>query len=115
MKNETWFKVFPGAIMVTNEKGEIIEMNDASAEMSMKDGGYQLMGQNAITCHKEPALSKVRKLYASQAFSIYSITKNGKKQLVYQAPYFFDRVFAGIVEMHLDLPDEIPHFNRDTQ
>ena len=113
MENEAWYKFFPGAITVTNKKGEIIKMNDASAEMFKKDGGFQLIGRNAITCHKEPTQSKVRKIYDTQSFNIYSITKNGKKQLVYQAPYFEDGDFRGIVEMVLDLPDEIPHFNRD--
>jgi len=113
MEQHSWYKVFPGAITVTNEKGEMIEMNEASAEMFKKDGGYQLIGRNAITCHKEPTQSKVRKIYDTQSFNIYSITKNGKKQLVYQAPYFINGDFAGIVELLLDLPDEIPHFNRD--
>jgi len=90
-------------------------MNDGSAEIFKKDGGYQLIGRNAITCHKESTQSKVCKIYDTQSFNIYSITKNGKKKLVYQAPYFINGDFAGIVELLLDLPDEIPHFNRDKQ
>jgi hypothetical protein len=34
---------------------------------------------------------------------------------VYQAPYFIDDKFSGIVEMVLDLPDEVPHFDRDAE
>ena len=113
MEQNEWYKVFPNAITVTNDKGEIIEMNDASAEMLKKDGGYQLIGQNAIACHKEPAQSKVRKLFETQSSNVYSITKNGKKKLVYQTPYFVDGNFSGIVELVLDLPDKIPHFNRE--
>ncbi len=113
MEQHAWYKVFPGAMTVTNDKGEIIEMNDASAEMFKKDGGYQLMSGNAIACHKEPSLSKVRKLYETHSFNVYSITKNGEKKLVYQAPYFIDGNFSGLVELVLDLPDEIPHFDRD--
>jgi transcriptional regulator with PAS, ATPase and Fis domain len=113
MEQHAWYKVFPGAMTVTNEKGEIIEMNDASAETFKKDGGYQLIGQNIVTCHKEPSQSKVRKLYETHSFNVYSITKNGKKKLVYQAPYFVDGNFSGIVELVLDLPEEIPHHDRD--
>jgi transcriptional regulator with PAS, ATPase and Fis domain len=113
MEQHAWYKVFPGSMTATNEKGEIIEMNDASAKMFKKDGGYQLVGRNVFTCHKEPTQSKVRKIYETHSFNIYSITKNGKKQLVYQAPYFVAEKFSGIVELVLDLPDEIPHYDRD--
>ena len=113
MDPHTWFKVFPGAITVTNAEGNILEMNDASAEMFKKDGGYGIIGRNAITCHPPRTQEKVRKIYESESYNIYSITKNGKKQLVYQAPYFVDGKFSGIVEILLDLPKDIPHFDRD--
>lgn len=113
MENKNWYKVFPGAITVTDENGTIVEMNDASAEMFKKDGGYKIMGRNAITCHPEATQSKVRKLYETESANVYSITKNGQKKLVYQSPYFIDGKFAGMVEICLDLPEEIPHFNRD--
>jgi PAS domain S-box-containing protein len=113
MENNNWYKVFPGAITVTDENGTILQMNDASAKMFEKDGGYEIMGRNAITCHPEPTQTKVRKLYETESRNIYSITKNGKKQLIYQTPYFVDGKFSGIVEICLDLPEEIPHFDRD--
>jgi transcriptional regulator with PAS, ATPase and Fis domain len=113
MKKQDWFKVFPGAITITNEKGTILEMNDTAAELFKKDGGYELIGQSAITCHKASIQAKVRQIYDTQSLNTYSITKNGKKQLVYQAPYFINGNFAGIVELALDLPDEIHLFNSD--
>ncbi len=113
MSENTWFKVFPGAITVTDEKGTILQMNDQSADMFKEDGGYTIIGRNAITCHPEPTQTKVRKIYESEQPNIYSIQKNGVKQLVYQAPYFVDGDFAGVVEICLKLPEEIPHFNRD--
>lgn len=113
MYENNWYKVFPGAITVTDAEGTIIEMNDASADMFKKDGGYEIMGRNAITCHPPRTQEKVRKIYETQSKNIYSITKNGKKTLVYQTPYFVDDKFGGVVEICLDLPDEIPHFNRD--
>ncbi len=115
MEQHDWYKVFPGAITVTDEKGTVIEMNDASAEMFKGDGGYAVMGRNAITCHPERTQEKVRKLYETASFNVYSITKHGKKKLVYQAPYFVEGKFSGLVEICLDLPDEMPHFDRDKQ
>jgi transcriptional regulator with PAS, ATPase and Fis domain len=113
MDKLAWFKVFPGAITVTDAEGIILSMNDQSAEMFKDDGGLALLGRNAITCHKEPTQTKVRKIYDTQQPNIYSITKHEKKQLIYQTPYFVDKKFAGVVEICLNLPDEIPHFDRD--
>ncbi|MBI9044239.1 MAG: hypothetical protein JEZ06_07125 [Anaerolineaceae bacterium] len=113
MDNQAWFKVFPGAITVTDPKGFILSMNDESAEMFKDDGGYALIGHNAITCHKEPTQTKVRKIYETQSPNIYSIQKNGKQQIVYQTPYFVEGEFGGVVEIILNMPDDVPHFNRD--
>jgi hypothetical protein len=44
---------------------------------------------------------------------VYTVQKHGKKRLVYQTPYFVDGQFAGLVELGLELPEEMPHFNRD--
>jgi transcriptional regulator with PAS, ATPase and Fis domain len=114
MDKHAWFKVFPGAITVTDADGTILSMNEQSAEMFKNDGGYALLGHNAITCHKEPTQTKVRKIYDTQQPNIYSILKNGKQQLIYQTPYFVEDKFAGVVEICLNLPEQIPHFNRDS-
>jgi hypothetical protein len=52
-------------------------------------------------------------MYENHTLNVYTITKNGKKKLIYQAPYFVDGKFSGIVEMSLPLPEEIPHYDRD--
>ena len=108
-----WLDAFPGAITATDQDGIITYMNMCSRERPEMQVGYDLVGHSAITCHKEPTQTKVRKLYAEQKHNIYSITKDGKEQLVYQAACFTDGAFSGIVEMVLDLPDDMPHFNRD--
>ena len=113
MEKVNWSKYFPASITVTDANGTIIEMNDESINSYIKDGGSALIGSNSIDCHKEPTLSKVKKLYAENGLNVYTITKNGKKKLVYQASYFVDGKFSGIVEMSLPLPEEMPHFDRD--
>lgn len=113
MDNHAWLDAFPGAITATDENGIITDMNKASRERPEMQVGYDLVGHSAITCHKEPTQTKVRKLYEQQKSNIYSITKDGKKQLVYQAACFKDGKFSGIVELVLDLPGVVPHFNRD--
>ena len=113
MRHETWFKHFPGAITVTDENAIIIEMNDAAAEAHKEEGGYALMGQSTIDCHPKSLQEKVRHIYDSQQLNVYSIQKNGKEKLIYQTPYFKDGIFAGVVEMSLPMPDNVPHFDRD--
>ena len=113
MEKHAWYKVFPGAITVTDKEGTVIEMNEGSEKLFEKDGGYAVLGRNAITCHPPRTQEKVRQIYETQSFNIYSIKKDGKKHLVYQAPYFIDGEFSGLVELFLELPEDIPHFDRD--
>lgn len=113
MGNEIWFKHFPGAITVTDENADIIEMNEASAEMFKKDGGFGLIGRSVMDCHPASAQTKIRRIYNEQKPNVYTIQKNGEKKMIYQAPYFANGILAGVVEICLPLPDEMPHFNRD--
>jgi transcriptional regulator with PAS, ATPase and Fis domain len=114
MQDNHWVKNFPAGIMAADAQGIITDMNDRCAETYQKDGGYDLLGKSAIECHKGAALEKARRLWDEQALNVYTITKNGRKKLIYQAPYFIDGDFAGMVELSLPLPEgEIPHFNRD--
>ena len=105
----------PGSILVADENGIIVNMNAESRGRPEMQVDFDLIGHSAITCHKEPTQSKVRKIYKEQQFNIYSIKLGGKKQLVYQAPYFIKGKFSGIVEMVLDLPNDMPHFDRDAE
>ncbi len=45
--------------------------------------------------------------------NVYTIQKNGKKKLVYQAPWYKDGAYAGFVELSFEIPWDLPHFNRD--
>ena len=43
----------------------------------------------------------------------YTTEKGGVKRLVYQAPWYEDGEYRGLVEVALVLPDVLPHFVRD--
>ena len=113
MKMHNWSKYFPAAITVTNEDGVIIDMNDVSIESYLKDGGVDLIGKNVFDCHPGQSLAKIKKLFDEKSANIYTITKNGKRKMIYQSPYFIDGKFSGMVEMSLPLPDDVPHYDRD--
>lgn len=113
MQDKIWFKNFPGAIIAADAAGVVIDMNDRSAESYKNKGGYNLIGKSAIDCHHGESLEKARAIWNKPDLNVFTVTKNGKKKLVYQTPFFEDGKFTGMVELVLPLPDgEIPHYER---
>jgi transcriptional regulator with PAS, ATPase and Fis domain len=108
-----WVSGFPGAITVCDAQGIILAMNDKSAEAFQSQGGRGLVGTNLLDCHPEPARSKVRRLLENHQTNVYTIEKAGTRKLVYQAPWYREGEYAGLVEIDLELPAEMPHFVRD--
>jgi len=107
-----WTMNFPAAITVCDPDGIILEMNAQSAQVFAADGGRLLIGKNLLDCHPEPARTKTQRLLASHEVNAYTIEKNGVKKLVYQAPWFKDGAYAGLVELSIQIPFELPHFLR---
>ncbi len=109
-----WAKGFEGAVTVCGRDGTILSMNGAAAEVFASDGGAALVGKNILDCHPEPARSKLAAMMAERRTNVYTIRKNGRKKLIYQAPWF-DAAgrYAGFVELSVVLPDPMPHFDRD--
>lgn len=108
-----WLKEFPGAISVCDSTGVLLEMNDRAVESFQDEGGAALLGSNLLDCHPGPARQKVEELLRTQQANVYTIEKNGVKKLIYQSPWYQDGQFAGLVELSLELPADMPHFNRD--
>ena len=87
-------------------------MNEKARETFAKDGGGSLIGKNLLDCHPEPARSKLKSLLESPRTNAYTIEKKGVKKLIYQAPWYHDGQFAGLVELSLLIPEPMPHFSR---
>jgi len=113
MPKHNWIKEFPGAITVCDRQGIIVEMNDKAAKSFQDDGGYDLIGKNLLGCHPEPSRTKLKELLDSQKTNVYTIEKKGVKKLIYQAPWYKDGEYAGLVEFSLEIPFEMPHFIRE--
>lgn len=112
MKQYSWAKEFPAAVTVCDTNGTIIEMNSQAAEDFEKDGGETLLGKNVLDCHPEPARSRLRDILANQKKNVYTIEKAGLKKLIYQAPWYVEGRYAGLVELSFEIPARIPHFRR---
>lgn len=113
MTEHDWIKEFPAAVTVCDPHGVILAMNDKAALTYEKDGGYDLIGRNMLDCHPEQARIKTEKLLADREKNVYTIEKNGIKKMIYQSPWFRDGNYAGIVEISLEIPFEMPHFLRN--
>ena len=107
-----WLKEFPAAITVCDANGIIVEMNDKAARGYEKDGGYALIGKQLLDCHSEASRDKVKRLLDTHEKNVYTIEKNGVKKLIFQSPWFKDGKYAGLVELSLEIPFEMPHFVR---
>ena len=113
MTVHAWVHEFPAAITVSDAKGTIIEMNAGAVKAFEKDGGEKLIGTNVLDCHPEPSRTKLREIMDKHKTNIYTIQKAGVKKLVYQAPWYQDGEFRGVVEIVFEIPFALPHFVRD--
>jgi transcriptional regulator with PAS, ATPase and Fis domain len=113
MSPHAWIKEFPGSVVVCDPEGTILEMNDRACLTFQKDGGQALIGKSLFDCHPGPARAKLERLLRGRSANAYTIEKNGKKKLVYQAPWFERGEYRGFVELSLEIPVEMPHFVRD--
>jgi PAS domain-containing protein len=108
-----WTKEFPGAVTVCDRHGVITQMNDTSARTFEADGGRALVGTNLLNCHPEPSRGQVADMLANPRVNAYTIEKRGVRKLIYQAPWYRDGIFQGLVELSLDIPASMPHFVRE--
>jgi len=114
MSDERWVREFPAAITICDTEGVLLAMNERAVTTFESDGGATLLGTNLLECHPEPARTKIVEMLKSGSPNIYTIQKNGIKKLIYQSPWFVGGTYAGFVELSLPIPQDMPHFNRDT-
>jgi transcriptional regulator with PAS, ATPase and Fis domain len=102
-----------GAVIVSDAEGNIIYLNEKATTNFQKEGGRDLIGKNLKNCHQDYSNDKIREMMETHEKNVYTIEKKGKKKLIYQAPWFHEGVFGGLVELSLEIPFEMPHFIRD--
>jgi transcriptional regulator with PAS, ATPase and Fis domain len=108
-----YFEHFEGAVTVSDADGNIIYMNEKAISTFEKDGGRDLIGKNLKDCHNERSNNIIREILSSQKKNVYTIEKKGKKKLIFQSPWYKGTELAGVMELSLEIPFEMPHFNRD--
>ena len=113
MTRHAWVQEFSGAIAITDREGKILEMNAKAVKTFEKEGGEKLIGTNVLDCHPEPAKAKLRAIMENRKPNVYTIEKAGIKKLIYQAPWYQGGKYAGVVELSVEIPFDLPHFVRD--
>ena len=107
MNQLDYYKGLNIAITVSAKHGEILYQNDSSIEVNGDARGRDLM-----KCHNERSQQIIRHLLNDAATNVYTISKKGKKKLIYQTPWYEDGVVKGLVEFSMVIPEEMPHYDR---
>ncbi len=98
------------AVTVCDARGVILYMNDRAREVFASHG--DLIGRNLFDCHSEASIAKIRHMLATGESNAYTISKNGQRKMIYQTPWRQGGSVAGMVEISMVIPDEMPHYVR---
>lgn len=105
-----WAKEINCAVTVCDTEGVIIYMNDKSKETFASYG--DLVGKNLMGCHSDRSKEIIRKLIETSGTNCYTISKNGLRKMIYQTVWKKGGQVAGLVEISIVLPEDMPHYDR---
>lgn len=113
MLDKAWCDNFSGAVTICNPEGTILYLNKKACQTWADKGGSALLGQNVLDCHPEPSRTMLAQMLQNQLSNCYTIEKKGLKKLIYQAPlYDKNNHYTHFVELVLELPGNLKHFER---
>lgn len=105
--------MLPLAISACDASGIITYMNDTAAALFGKSGGGELLGSDLLACHPEPSRTLVADMLENHGSRSYTIQKNAKHKIIHQTALFQHGQFAGLAEISFEIPQHMPHFDRD--
>ena len=85
-------------------------MNDKAKETFASHG--DLVGKNLMGCHSERSKEIIRHLLETGGSNAYTIEKNGQRKMIYQTAWKQDGKVAGLVEISMVIPSDMPHYIR---
>ena len=105
-----FFKGINVAVTVSDKEGNVIYQNDSSIEVN-----GDARGRNLQQCHNPKSWEMICRMLKEDVSNVYTISKKGKKKLIYQTPWYEGEVKepAGLVEFSIVLPEEMPHYDRN--
>lgn len=97
------------AATVCDREGLVLYQNARAIE---RDGN--VMGKNLYDCHGEKAGQMIRRMIENGSVNTYQIVRHGKRKLLHQTPWLDESgAVAGLIELAIELPDNMPVFDRD--
>ena len=93
MENYEWAKAMNCAVTVCDAEGTIIYMN-------------------LYACHSERSKEIIRHLLETGGSNAYTIEKQGVHKVIYQTAWKKNGKVAGIVEISMITPADMPHYVR---
>ncbi len=106
-----WVDKFGAAITVMDTEGNILDMNEAATKAL--SGGRSMVGENLMKCHQQRSIDIMHDMMENNHSNVYTIEKNGRKKMIYQAPWYKDDgSIGGLVEISMVIPFEMPHYVR---
>lgn len=96
------------AATVCDRDGIVLYQNERAIK---RDG--DVVGKNLYNCHGEKAGQMIRHMMETGSTNTYQIVRHGKKKLLHQTPWFDGSgAVAGLIELAIDLPDDMPVYLR---
>lgn len=105
-----WAKEMNCAVTVCDKDGIILYMNDKAKETFASHG--DMIGKSLIPCHNDRSRSIIADLLVTGGSNSYTIEKNGVRKMIYQTAWREDGEVAGLVEISMVIPEEMPHYVR---
>lgn len=105
-----WAEDINAAVTVCDADGIILFMNKKSRRTFSRHG--DLIGKNLFDCHSEKSKDKIHHMLATGESNSYTISKEGQRKMIYQTPWRRDGKIAGMVEISMVIPEEMPHYIR---
>ena len=97
------------ATTVCDKEGTVLYQNERAIK---RDGN--VVGKKLYNCHPEAANKMIRHMMETGESNTYEIIRHGKRKLLHQTPWYdAEGNVAGLIELAIDLPDNMPVFNRD--
>lgn len=105
-----WAKEMNCAVTVCDAEGVILYMNDKAKETFASHG--DLVGTNLMGCHNERSREIICGLLDTGGSNAYTIEKKGVRKMIYQTAWKVDGRVAGLVEISMVIPSDMPHYIR---
>lgn len=101
------------AVTVADANCKIIYMNERSRATFAARGGAELIGHNLMDYHNERSKEIINRLLNEGGTNAYTIEKNGDRKLIFQTAWRDENgKVAGLVELSMVIPEDMPHYIR---